>query len=74
MLRRLACAIGWHVPKLRSDVYGYYIGCAHCDFADTAAMRSAPSRTPQGVTDHALSDETDNRESTPDRATEGEDT
>lgn len=39
MLRRLACAIGWHVPKLRSDLYGYYLGCVHCDHADTDALR-----------------------------------
>jgi hypothetical protein len=38
--RRLACAIGWHVPKLRSDLYGYYLGCAHCDHADTDAVVS----------------------------------
>jgi hypothetical protein len=40
MLRRLACAIGWHVPKLRSDAYGYYRGCVYCDFADTPAVRT----------------------------------
>lgn len=39
MLRRLACALGWHVPKLRSDLYGYYLGCTYCDYADVAAIR-----------------------------------
>ncbi len=37
--RRLACSIGWHVPKLRSDEHGYYVGCRYCDFADTEAVR-----------------------------------
>ena len=29
------CNIGWHEPMLRSDIYGYYLGCARCDWADT---------------------------------------
>lgn len=33
------CNIGWHEPKLRSDVYGYYLGCARCDWADTLPTR-----------------------------------
>jgi hypothetical protein len=53
MLRRLACAIGWHVPKLRSDLYGYYLGCAHCDFADTAPVVSDRALFLSSVTDRS---------------------
>jgi hypothetical protein len=51
-LRRLACAIGWHVPKLRSDMYGYYLGCAHCDFADTPAIGAALLSASKGDQSH----------------------
>jgi hypothetical protein len=34
-----ACTIGWHNPKLRRDVHGYYVGCSRCDFADTLPIR-----------------------------------
>lgn len=33
------CNMGWHEPKLREDIAGYYLGCARCDWADTFEIR-----------------------------------
>lgn len=32
------CNVGFHEPMIRDDVYGDYLGCAHCDWADTLPL------------------------------------
>jgi hypothetical protein len=30
-----SCNVGFHEPAIRDDIYGQYLGCALCDWADT---------------------------------------